>query len=276
MQFRAAQITSVSVAFGVALSAAHASDLNDNPSLTKEWVIEAGAVFQDRNGSATSEGGGQGGSVSFSQTGLDRSDTSPYLALRWRFADAWRFDFSFASINAGDSTGNNANFQFGHSTFPVGYEISADYDQQSYNAGIGYSFVKTPQAELGGRISVGILDADFSLKGSAWVNNAKVTAGPENAGGVWVIPTVGLYATYALTNQWTIDGSVDGMAFNYEGYEGSYIAATANITYWFTESIAIAAGYRYTDSNLKHDGSTWDEEIEVRNSGPVVKTSIAF
>lgn len=91
-----------------------------------------------------------------------------------------------------------------------------------------------------------------------------------------MVPTLGLYGTYALSNQWAIDASVDGVPFNYDGYKGSYIAATANITYWFTEQIAISARYRHTDSNLKHDGNAWDEEIEVRNSGPVIKTSIGF
>lgn len=258
-------------------SAVSAAEPAANPSLTKDWVFDAGAIFQHLDGDATSEGGGSGGSVSFSQIGLEGSDTSPYFALRWRFAEAWRFDVSYASLDVSGSKGNNRDFQFGHSIFKSGYELNSSYNQQVYTAGIGYSFLKTSQAELGGRLSIGLLDADVRLKGSAWIANTKVTAaGPEDAGSVWVIPTLGLYGTYALTNQWTIDGSVDGMAFSYDGYKGSYIAATANLTYWFTDSIAVAAGYRYTDSNLKHDGSNWDEEIEVRNSGPVVKASVGF
>jgi hypothetical protein len=257
-------------------SAAKATEPATNPSLTKNWVFEAGAIFQHLDGDATSEGSLTGGKVRFSQIGLGGTETVPYLAMRWRFADDWRFDFNFTSLDASGSKGNNSDFEFGHSTFPLGYQLNSKYDQQVYTSSIGYSFIKDNQTEFGGRFGLSVLHAEVSLKGSAWVGAGSVTAGPEEAGNTWVVPTLGLYGTYALSNQWTIDGSFDGMAFSYEGYKGYYIAATANLTYWFTDMFAVAAGYRYIDADLQHDGSNWDEEIQVRTSGPVVKATVGF
>ena len=256
----------------IALASAATAEPAANPSLTKDWVFEAGAIFQQLDGDATSEGSLTGGRVRFSQIGLDGTETVPYLAMRWRFADDWRFDFNFTSLDASGSKSNNSIFEFGHSKFGIGYQLDSDYDQQVYTTSIGYSFIKDNRSEFGGRLGLTVLNADVSLKGSL----GNLTAGPEEAGNTWVVPTLGLYGTYALSNQWTIDGSFDGMAFSYEGYEGYYIAATANVTYWFTDMFALAAGYRFIDADLQHDGSNWDEEIEVRTSGPVVKATVAF
>jgi hypothetical protein len=33
---------------------------------------------------------------------------------------------------------------------------------------------------------------------------------------------------------------------------------------------------RFIDADLQHDGSNWDEEIQVRTSGPVVKATVGF
>ena len=254
-------------------SAAAAAEPSSNPSLTKDWVFEAGAIFQHLDGDATSEGSLTGGRVRFAQIGLDGTETVPYLAMRWRFADDWRFDFNFTSLDASGRKSNDSLFEFGHGIFDVGYQLDSTYDQQVYTGSIGYSFFKDSQTEIGGRFGLNVLHADVSLKGSV---GGILTAGPEDAGNTWVVPTLGLYATYALSNQWTVDGSFDGMAFRYEGYEGYYIAATANVTYWFTDMFAVAAGYRFINADLQHDGSNWDEEIEVRTSGPVVKATVGF
>ena len=90
-------------------SAATAAEPATNPSLTKDWVFEAGAIFQHLDGDATSEGSLTGGTVRFSQIGLDGTETVPYLAMRWRFADDWRFDFNFTSLDASGSKGNNSD-----------------------------------------------------------------------------------------------------------------------------------------------------------------------
>lgn len=268
----AARIQVASFACIAMASAAWAAEPATNPSLTKDWVFEAGAIFQQLDGDATSEGSLTGGKVRFSQIGLDGTETVPYLAMRWRFADDWRFDFNFTSLDASGSKSNNSTFRFGHSTFLSGYQLNSGYDQQVYTGSIGYSFVKDNQSEFGWRFGLSVLHADVSLKGQL----GNQTVGPEDAGNTWVVPTLGLYGTYTLSNQWTIEGSFDGIAFSYEGYKGYYIVATANVTYWFTDMFALAAGYRFIDADLQHDGSNWDEEIEVRTSGPVVKATVGF
>jgi len=103
---------------------ADAGEPTSNPSLTKTWVFDAGAVFQNLDGGATAElNRGGGGSVGFSQIGLDERSTSPFIAARWRFSDRWRFDFTFDSVIAGGNRAADRDIEFGFTSITVGTAV---------------------------------------------------------------------------------------------------------------------------------------------------------
>ncbi len=133
-------------------SAAAAAEPSSNPSLTKDWVFEAGAIFQHLDGDATSEGSLTGGRVRFAQIGLEGTETVPYLAMRWRFADDWRFDFNFTSLDASGRKSNDSLFEFGHGIFDVGYQLTAPMINKSIPARSAIHFLKTVRRKLVGAL----------------------------------------------------------------------------------------------------------------------------
>jgi hypothetical protein len=100
--------------------------------------------------------------------------------------------------------------------------------------------------------------------------------GSQTADVVGPIPTLGLYGTYALSNRWAIDGSIDGLAGHLGDYSGHYLAAATNLTYWVDDTFAVGVGYRYVDGKLEHEGSSMTKAVEIEYSGPVVKGSVGF
>jgi hypothetical protein len=244
-----------------------------NPSLTKTWVFDAGAVFQNLDGGATADlNAGGGGSVGFSQVGLEDESTAPFLAGRWRFADQWRLDFTFDSIDVDGNRAVSREIEFGFLTIPLNAEADSSLQIRNYSAFIGYSFLKDERSEMGARFGLTVMDAQFSLSGQ--LNDASL--GTQTADVVGPIPTLGLYGTYALTNRWTIDGAVDGLAGGLGNYSGHYLAATANLTYWLNDTFAVGLGYRYIDSKLEHDGNSMTKAVDLEYSGPVAKGSVGF
>lgn len=263
------------IATGLALlaTAARAGEPVANPSLTKTWVFEAGAVFQNLDGSATADiNAGGGGSVGFSQIGLDDQSTSPFFAARWRFADRWRVDFTFDSVDVDGNRAVSREINFGFLTIPLVAEADSSLRIRNYSSFVGYSFLKDERSELGARLGLTVMDAEFSLSGR--LNGASL--GSQSADVLGPIPTLGLYGTYALSNRWTIDGSVDGLAGSLGDYSGHYLVATANLTYWIDDMFAIGVGYRYVDGELEHEGSSITKAVAIEYSGPVVKGSIGF
>lgn len=248
-----------------------------NPSLTKSWVFDAGAVFQHLDGDVDAElNSGAGGSVSFSQIGLDDESVSPYFAARWRFAERWRFDFIYDSIDVDGNIGANSAIEFGRITIPVGYEVDSSLEVRNYSAYAGYSFFKDQQAELGARLGFSVLDAGATLRGEAFIGGARVVAGPESADVISPIPTIGIFGTYALSNHLALEGSVDGLAMSYGDYEGHYLAASVMLTYWINDTFGVGAGYRYIDAELEHQGDAMKESIELNYQGPIAKATVGF
>jgi hypothetical protein len=244
-----------------------------NPSLTKTWIFDAGAVFQNLDGGATADlKGGGGGSVGFSQIGLDEQSTSPFFAAHWRFADRWRFDFTFDSVDVDGGRRLSREIDFGYIAIPVSAEANSTLWIGNYSGFVGYSFVKDGQSELGARFGLAIMDAAFSLSGT--LQDATVVS--QRADVIGPIPTLGVYGTYALTNRWAIDGSVDGLAGSVGDYSGHYLAAAANLTYWVDDRFAVGVGYRYVDAKLEHDGSAMTKAVEIEYSGLVAKASVGF
>ena len=256
---------------------ANATEPTSNPSLTKTWVFDAGAVFQHLDGGATAElNRGGGGSVGFSQIGLDDRSTSPFLAARWRFTDRWRFDFTYDSVIVDGDRTVSRDIDFGFITIPATATADSALKIRNYSGFVGYSFIKDEQSELGARFGLTVMDAEFSLRGTASVPGLTGYTGKQKADVVGPIPTLGIYGTYALSNQWTIDGSIDGLAGELGAYSGHYLAASANLTYWINDTFALAVGYRYVDGKLEHDGDVMNKAVKIQYSGPVVKASIGF
>ena len=278
MEFPILRLALISSAIAVVgASAAAAGEPVSNPSLTKSWVFDAGAVFQNLDGGVGAGLNGEaGGIVSFSQIGLDDESVSPYFSARWRFAERWRLDFIYNSIDVDGNIGANSAIEFGRITIPVGYEVDSSLEVQNYSAYVGYSFVKDDQAEFGARLGLSVLDADANLRGEAFIGGASVVVGAERAG-VWgPIPTIGIYGTYALSNNLALEGSLDGLALKYSDYEGHYLAASVMLTYWINDTFAIGAGYRYVDAKLERQGDVVKETIDIVYQGPIAKASVGF
>ena len=256
---------------------ADAGEPTSNPSLTKTWIFDAGAVFQNLDGGATAElNRGGGGSVGFSQIGLDERSTSPFIAARWRFSDRWRFDFTFDSVIAGGNRAADRDIEFGFTSITVGTAVDSSLKIRNYSGFVGYSFAKDHQSELGARFGLTVMDAEFSLRGTVSSLGQTSSKDSQKAEVVGPIPTLGLYGTYALSNRWTVDGSIDGLAGHLGDYSGHYLAASANLTYWINDNFSVGVGYRYVDGKLEHEGSVMRKAVEIQYSGPVLKASVGF
>ncbi len=154
--------------------------------------------------------------------------------------------------------------------------LRATAKTQNYAAFLGYSLFKNSSAEFGARLGATVMDARVSLRGQAWVGGAQITAGPERARVLGPIPTIGLYGTYALSSQWSVEGSIDGLAGSLGDYSGHYLAAAATLNYWLSDQFAVGVGVRYVDGKLEHEGRAVSESIDLQSLGLVTKASMGF
>jgi hypothetical protein len=58
--------------------------------------------------------------------------------------------------------------------------------------------VKSHDSELGARLGLAVMDAEASVGGVGFVGNNQLIVGPARVSSVDLIPTIGVYGTYAL------------------------------------------------------------------------------
>jgi hypothetical protein len=269
--------TAVGLGLLASVSLAEAQEAAGNPSLSKTWVFDVGAMFQSLDGNLSAvTSGGKGGSYDFSRLGLATYDTSLSASLRWRMSDRWRLEFAYDELDTRGGLANSSNLAFGRITIPAGYELDSSMKARTYFAFLGYSFAKEKDLELGGRLGLGVLDADASVGGHAFVGAMEVFAGPQDIGTTTLVPTVGLYATYALDDRLALEGAIDGIAGTVGAYSAHYLQLSGGVKYWLTDSLAVSGGYRFLDAKSEHDGNGLDTGIGVRSQGAYVKASAGF
>ncbi|MBL8882397.1 MAG: hypothetical protein JNL45_05010 [Hyphomicrobium sp.] len=256
---------------------AHAQEAQSNPSLSKTWVVDAGVAYRRLDGDLSAiTSGGKGGGYDFGRLGLDDHDTSVSADLHWRISKAWRLDLGYDGISTKGLIDNHASLDFGRITIPTGYELSSSLDVQTYSAFLGYTFTQSHDFELGGRLGLNVIDANASVSGRAFAGNKEVSAGPEYVSKTTLVPTLGLYATYAFDDRLAFEGSIDGIAGSLGSNSGHYVQMSAGLKYWLTDSFALGAGYSYLSNKIEHDGSTIDSGLEVRSHTGYLKASLGF
>lgn len=259
------------------LSSAHAQAIGQNPSLTKTWVIDAGAAYRSLDGELYAvTAAGKGGSYDLSRLGLNNEDTSISARLLWRPSDQWRLELAFDEFDSKGGRANSSQIEFGQITIPKGYELASSLETRIYSTFLGYSILKGPQTEFGGRLGLSILDADASVGGHTYVGGKEISAGSEAIGVTKLVPTLGIFGTYAFNDRLAFEGGVDGVAGSLGAYSGHYLALSGGLKYWLTESFALGGGYRYLDIKTERDGNAIDNGIEVRSHGAYMNVSVGF
>jgi len=261
----------------VHLSAAHAQDVALNPSLSKTWTIEAGAVFRSLDGELFAvTSAARGGSYDLSRLGLDDRDTSFSANLRWRFSDRWRLDLAYDEFGTEGGHANSSDIEFGRITIPKGYELASSLETRTYSAFIGYSFSTGREYELGGRLGLNVVDSDASVGGYAYLGNTRITAGPETFGMTKLIPTLGVYGIYAFNDRLAFEGGIDGIAGSLGAYSGHFLQLNGGLKYWFTDTFALSGGYRFLDVKSERDGDVMDNGFQIQSHGAYMKASVGF
>lgn len=265
------------LAFLASVCSASAQETVLNPSLSKLWVVDVGAMFQSLDGTlsaVTSEG--KGGAFDLSRLGLDKEDVSPMARLRWRFAQGWRLDLAYDQIDTGGHVGNSTTIDFGRITIPAGYEVVSSLDAHLYSAFVGYAFSRSDTSEIGARVGLTIVDVSANVGGNTYVGGQQVSVGPEGMSMTPLVPTLGLYTTYALSDRLAFEGAVDGIAGTVGAYSGHFLQVSAGLKYWLTGSLAVGGGYRFLDVKMDHDGASVDDVVSVTSNGAYANASFGF
>lgn len=183
---------------------------------------------------------------------LDDSATTAAIKGVWRISQKFRLNFGYWAVNrdTSESAGQNANIA--GITIPAGTSIGASFDSSLANAALGWSFIKSDTTDLGVDLGVAFLGLKSELgAGVPGVGNVSFTAFDES----YVLPTVGLYLTQALTQTWSLEGRISGIGLDLgDDFKGNIVDAMGAVEYrpWQNVGFGLAYIYSHADAELKN------------------------
>lgn len=200
---------------------------------------------------------------------LDDRKGTPYGTFGMRLGERWRLEFEYYELNRSASTSIGRQIEWGNVTYPVGVTLDSQLDTTIYRLTGGYSFYRAPEGEAGVGVGLHVTDLSTALSRQGGVEReARDTLVP--------LPTIGLYGTYKLSQQFQLRGRVDYLSLNYGDYSGSLINWLVALDWRFSRIWGAGFGYRYVDYKLEATSSELFGEINYRFKGPTLFVTVGF
>jgi|EndMetStandDraft_4_1072995.scaffolds.fasta_scaffold26911_3 hypothetical protein len=209
---------------------------------------------------------------------LDLSDRkgTPYVNLGMRLGDAWRLEFEYYSLKRSANKTLTRTINWGDTTFPVGANLTSQFDSTIYRITGGWSFVKNQQAEAGVGFGLHITDFTTQLSGQGTGVLSGTGFQREAHDALVPLPTVGLYGTYVVTPQVMLRGRVDFLSLKYQDYDGRLLNWMVAVDWRFSKNVGAGLGYRYVDYKLEATKTDFTGEVKYTFKGPTIFINAAF
>ncbi len=132
--------------------------------------------------------------------GLSSDETTFWGDVSWRFARKHRLTVAYFGFTRDASAVANKELNIGDETFPVGASLSTEFKLQIVPIAYSYSFMNEEKYEFGASLGLHWYTIDFSVLGSASLNNQDADFS-VSANGNAPMPLLGLFFDYHFTPQ---------------------------------------------------------------------------
>ena len=201
--------------------------------------------------------------------GLDASDTTIRLDGYYRFNDRHRLDFSIFDLSRNASKSIQEDIQFGAVTFVIDTVIDAKSDLSVYQLAYTYSFLRREKGSLGATIGVYVADASFSLsEGNLGQSERRGITAP--------LPVFGLRGDYRLSDRFTLRGSAEFFALEYDDIDGSFNDLLLSVDYRMKGHMAIGLGYEYVSIDADANRSDFAGSLDWKYDGVLLFLKFDF
>lgn len=208
--------------------------------------------------------------------GLDDGELLPSIYAGAKLGGGFVITGEYYSLSRDTTANISRTITVDDVTYPVNASVTAGFDTAIYRLTVGYSFIRNDTAEIGAAIGLHATDLEFSLSGQGSSGGAPVSLQTRRKDLLAPIPTVGLYGTFALMPQVTVNARADYLSLGIDDYDGSILNLQAAVSYRFTDNFGIGVGYRYVDYDLDVEKDTYIASFDYKFWGPSIFIEAGF
>ena len=211
----------------------------ETPGELSRFSLNLGAfvTHRDTDTRLDSDVLGPGTPIDFEDVlGFDPTNTVARLDGFLRFNPRHRIDFSIFDLSRDAVATIDEEIQFGDEVFDIDTTVTASSDLTVYKVDYTYSAILRERGFLGLTAGLYIMDTGLAL--------SEPTLGRRETRTVTApLPVLGLRGEYSLAERWTVRGSAEFFALEYNNVDGNLVDLYAGIDYWFTERFALGLAY---------------------------------
>jgi hypothetical protein len=266
---------------GLAAIACLASAPAGAQALGDKYWVEVGAYWADVSSKARIEPDHPlipGTTIDFeSDLDLDDSEALPSITAGTRLGGRWSIEAEYYSLGREGTRQAGRTIRFDDVVFDVNARVDAKFVSDVYRLTVGYAFLRTKDAELGGAIGVHGTDFEVSLAGEASLNGTPVVGGVIRRKKMFIpLPTVGVFGTVQVAPRVTVNARVDYLSLSIDRYAGRLLNAQASVSYRVTSHLDIGAMWRSVDYRLDVERDRWQGRVRYQFNGPELFARLAF
>ena len=209
--------------------------------------------------------------------GFDDGELLPAVYLGARLGGGFVIAGEYFALGRDSTATISRNITVDDVTYPVNASVTAGFDTKVYRLSVGYVFVGSETAELGGAIGLIATELEFSISGTGSVGGAPVTSNQVRRKDVLApIPTVGLFGSFQPMPRVIVGGRADYFGLGVDDYDGSVLNLQASAQYRIMDNVGIGVAYRYVDYDLDVEKDTYVASFDYNFWGPSVFIEIGF
>ena len=265
---------SVFASWAIAMGRAEAASteaIPSHPALTDRFVFELGAYYSKASTAASlgPSSGGSGVVVDFENTlGLEDRNVSAIGGFAWRFSERWRLEVEYFSLNRDATRTLAADVTWGDQTFTAGSTVNSAFDFSDLRVGVGYSFFKRRDKELGAGVGLHVSGIKASLQSSG--------IGAESTDVLAPLPVLSFFGAFALTNEWAVRMRMDWLSLNYDIYSGDFRSTAIDVLYQPFRNVGFGLGLRSYVLDVEVDDTDWHGKVRAGFTGPAAFMTVSF
>lgn len=154
--------------------------------------------------------------------------------------------------------------------YPVNARVEAGLRTDVYRLAMGYSLVRSANAELGIRAGAHVTSFKMFVEGDASVGGLSVGVKREEKNKTIPLPHAGLFANYDLSGTVSLHGNANYFELEVGKYKGQLVDLSAGIAVRILPRVGMGARYRYVGYGLRARSDRWQGKVDYTFHGPAI------
>lgn len=253
------------------VEAASPEVIPNHPALNDRFIFDLGAFYFQTSTQASLSGpaGGGGVAVDFeSALGLEDRNWGGIGGFLWRMTEHWRLEVEYFRLDRDASRVLSTEVRWGDRVYPIGTTVNSSYNFSDARIGVGYSFFKRRDKELGVGVGLHMAGIKASIEAAGVGAEATDVTAP--------LPVLSLFGAFALTNEWAVRMRADWLSLNYGAYSGDVRNMAIDVLYQPFRNVGIGLGIRSLMLDLSIDKPEWRGSARTSFTGPAAYMTVSF